>query len=588
MQMPALTHSPKINSIITTILIVACIIVLRLAYLQINLATYFHRRSQNNFTRINTVESPRGNILDRFGKPLATNRPIANLYWHGSGNKKLSEEQLAAIAKLETILDTSITQNETIFLSLRQAESRRKELCLASDISFEELSQIEELFPNDQNITIITHFKRHYPQGPQACHIVGYLGQHMDLENAGKMGLEKLFQDTLKGQHGSIMTTINSVGRSLGSIELQKALVGDTIQTTIDSSIQKICEEVFPDHYSGAFIIMEPTQGDILGLLSRPNFDPAMFLNPISPKEWQRFQEKQPFLNRAFNANYPPGSIFKLVTACAALENNLAHEDSVWNCCGYTEFRGRKYHCNNRYGHGKLSTVQAIGKSCNPFFFEIGKRIDINVLTHYAHKFGLGQKTNILFPEKTGLVPSREWKRQVKGEPWWPGETLSAAIGQSYLLATPIQIVRMMGSIFTGYLAKPRILLNEPIITEPLNMRHDTLDLIQRSMKKVVTMGTGVSVSRVKDITIYAKTSTAQNSSLELLERGKEFFPHGWFVGYFQYKDHPALAFAVLVENAGSSSVATAIAKDFLVQYKKYVDSVNIPGNEVTATSSSS
>lgn len=569
-------YSKKINAIILSIIVISALIFIRLTLLQITSADYFFHKSKKNFTRISTIESPRGNILDRYGKPLATNRPIANVYWHGTGNRKITEEQHNQLKDLETILDTALLENENLLASINRAEHLRKEICLASDITFEQLSQIEESFPNEQNIIIETHFKRHYPQQSLACHIVGYLGSQLDLGTEGRMGLEKLFQETLQGRHGSLVKTINSVGRNLGSVELQKAMVGGTIQTTIESSMQAICEDVFPAEYNGAFIIMDPKDGDILSVLSRPNFNPTMFLKPISSKEWQQFQENQPFLNRAFNASYPPGSIFKLVTACAALENNLVNEDSVSNCCGFTEFCGRKYYCSRRWGHGKLSTVQAIGKSCNPFFFEIGKRIDINVLTHYAHRFGLGQKTNICFPEKTGLVPSREWKRAVKGEPWWPGETLSAAIGQTYLLATPIQIVRMIGSIFTGYLTKPRLLIHEPICIEPLNLRQKTLNLLQNSMKKVVTMGTGLNVSRVKDITIYAKTSTAQTSSWEKRKLKKEYLEHAWFAGYFQYKEQEPLAFVILVENAGSSSVATNIAKNFLIEYKKYVDSMKM------------
>lgn len=572
MYYPIITHSKKINGIILAMCLISIGILSRLMYLQIKSGAYFYRKSKNNFTRINTIESPRGNILDRYGKPLATNRPIANVYWHGTGNRTFNDAQLQALGQLEEILDTEIRSNEKLLLSIKHTEHRRKETCITSDITFEQLSKIEELFPNNQNITIITHFKRHYPQHAHACHIVGYLGQQMDLEFQGRMGLEKLLQDTLKGQQGSVLQTINSVGRNFGSVELQKALVGTTIQTTIDSSIQEICENVFPEEYSGAFIIMDPKEGDIIAVVSRPNFDPTMFLSPMSPKEWQQFQEKKPFLNRAFNASYPPGSIFKLVTACAALENNLVHEDSSWYCCGYTEYCGRKYYCSRRQGHGTLSTIEAIAKSCNPFFFEIARHIDINVLSQYAHKFGLGEKTNILFPEKTGLIPSREWKRSVKGEPWWPGETLSAAIGQSYLLATPIQLVRMMGSIFTGYLAKPRILMNEAVEIQSLNMRPETLNLIQRSLKKTVQTGTGLRANTVKDISVYAKTSTAQTSSMEYADRGGEYLPHGLFAGYFQYKDYAPMAFTIIVENAGSSSVATAIAKKFLLEYKKYMD----------------
>ena len=311
---------------------------------------------------------------------------------------------------------------------------------------------------------------------------------------------------------------------------------------------------------------MDPENGDLQAVVSRPSFDPSLFLESISNQTWHELQKNNPFINRALNP-YPPGSIFKLVTVSAALESKLLDPERMWHCKGYVIFSNRKYWCHHRWGHGELNTIQAVAQSCNVLFYEIGKRIDIDLLAQYAHKFGLGEPTGTLFPERKGIVPSREWKDETKGEPWWPGETLSVTIGQSFLLSSPLQIARMIASIFTGYLVKPRILQHEPIESVPLTMKQETIDFLQRSMKWVVKRGTGKRVN-VKDIKIYAKTSTAQISDFSKRKLGTEFLEHAWFVAYVQYKEYKPLVLVILIENAGTSKVATLIAKQFLLEYK--------------------
>ena len=416
-----------------------------------------------------------------------------------------------------------------------------------------------------------TDFERYYPHGTSTSHILGYLKREINCELLGKMGLEMVFHDTLKCQEGIALKTVNSVGKEIASSELEKACSGKNITTTIDLQLQRLCESVFPEDFSGTFIIMDPLHGDIKALISRPSFDPGLFLNPISHETWQEIQEKQPFINRALNALYPPGSIFKLVTASAALEHNIIHEDDQFTCRGYYLFAKRKYWCAQKWGHGTLSTRQAVAQSCNPFFFNIGKHIDIDVLADYAHRFGLGEPTSIILSEKTGTVPSRAWKKHVKGEKWWSGETLSTAIGQSFLQVTPLQITRMIASIFTGYLVKPRILLSEEIETMPLAIKKSTRKFLKSAMLLTVDEGTGRGVKRRTDtdLKLYAKTSTAQTSDLQKRSLGKEYLEHGWFVCHFSYKNNPPLTFVILVEHAGSSRVPTKIAHNFLVKYKK-------------------
>jgi penicillin-binding protein 2 len=502
---------------------------------------------------------------------LATNRPTTNVYWQGTGNAVLSEKQNELLHRLQMIIQRDIFNDEELIKTLKYAERRYQKIPLAEDISFEQLGQIAEQLPDQKNVSIVTHFKRFYPHQSCACHLLGYLTR-MDLETYGKMGLEKIFEDTLKGERGERQKTINSFGRNLAEIEIKKALSGHDISTTLDVQLQAIVEKVFPEDFSGTFLVMNPADGALLALLSRPSFDPTVFLEPLDHIQWLTLQEKQPFLNRAFNACYPPGSIFKLVTMSAALEHNYISQNSSWFCGGFLEFAKRQYWCANHNGHGWLTTEQALAHSCNIPFFEIAKRIPIDLLADYAHRFGLGEKTNIVFAEKEGLVPTSAWKKKVKGEKWWPGDTLSAVIGQSYLLVTPIQIARMISSIFTGYLVNPRVLLDEPVVQEPLRIKHETRKFLQQSMQSVVTSGTGQQVKRIKDIRIYAKTSTAQTSSLEKRDLGSSYLEHGWFVAYFVYQDHTPLTLVVLVENAGSSRVATDVAKKFLSEYKKCMD----------------
>ncbi|MDR3549828.1 MAG: penicillin-binding transpeptidase domain-containing protein, partial [Candidatus Babeliales bacterium] len=498
--------------------------------------------------------------------------PLTNVYWQGSGTRKLTQAQQDILEKIGAIVGKQFLADADFLPVIAMAEKKQNKLLLASDLTFEQLSQLQEQFPSHENLIINTHFKRFYPYGTFASHILGYLGI-INLDIEGKMGLEKMFEESLKGEQGVALRKITSTGKSLDRTQLKEGIAGQNIETTIDIDIQDICETIFPPDQAGSCIIMDPQDGALLAVVSRPNFDPNIFLNPIDPAMWQTLQEKQPFLNRAFGAAYPPGSIFKLVSMSAALEHGIIQAESTCFCRGYATFCERNYFCSRRTGHGTLTMHQALAQSCNiPFFEKIGRQLSIDTLAQYAHKFGLGEKTNICFPEKEGLIPTSAWKKRVKGERWWPGETLSASIGQSFLLVTPIQVACMISSIFTGYLSTPRILQQEPITKRPLEIAQKTLDFLRQSMKSVVTMGTGMRISQVKNIEMYAKTSTAQVSDYSKREFGLVHREHGWFVGYFRYKDSKPLTMVIMAENVSSSREATKYAKNFLVEYKKLID----------------
>jgi penicillin-binding protein 2 len=570
MYIPSIVVNKKIVGILAVSSCAFMVIVTRLLYLQIYCADYFMLRSQKNFTRHELIDSPRGNIRDSNGNLLATNRPFTCLVWQGTGKNSLTDEQRDTLSVIEKITGTQLISGQ-LYEKIVWGERKKQRIIIVSDIDFAVLSKLSELFPNNPNIAIDTKFKRFYPYNNCGSHVVGYLGNIRSLAN-GQLGLEKIFDADLSGRQGSKQHVVNSAGQRMAHVEVEKAATGSDVHTTIDIEMQQLCEKVFPDNRIGSFILLNPLNGAIVSLVSRPNFDPNIFLDPISSLTWQTLQESNPFLNRALDASYPSGSIFKLVTISAALENNILQANSLWNCKGYTLFGKRKYWCARRSGHGEISMTQAVAESCNTLFFEIGKKIDIDLLAEYAHKFGLGQKTNIVFPEKSGLVPSREWKLDCKGERWWQGETLSVAIGQSFLLVTPMQIARMIGAIFTGYLVSPRLLLDEPVIACPLDIRSDTIAFLKKSMKMVVRHGTGRSVRKIKDIKIYAKTSTAQTSDFAKRKLDEKYLEHGWFVGHFQYKEYDPLVVVIMVERVGAAQVATVIAKNFLVEYKKHMD----------------
>jgi penicillin-binding protein 2 len=380
----------------------------------------------------------------------------------------------------------------------------------------------------------------------------------------------------LRGTEGTVQKIVTSTGKTICDEKISTEQEGSFLKTTLDIRLQKICESVFPETYAGTIIIMDPRTGDILAMVSRPSYDPSLFLSPLSYDTWSELQNKNcPFLNRACDAAYPPGSIFKLVSVSAALEQGVIQPHETITCHGFTQFGGRLYRCNRQSGHGTVTLRKAVAHSCNILFYELAKnrKLTVDLLAEYASKFGLGTKTGIVLPEKEGLVPTRAWKYNTKQEPWWHGETLAVSIGQSYLLATPLQIARMIAGIFTGFLICPRLLLTEQITKIPLDIQPKTRDILQRLMKFVVKKGTGKDAQAVRDITIYAKTSTAQTASLDKRDISTYHREHGWFVSYMQYHSEEPLILTVLIEHGGSSKLATSTARRFVIEYKRMVDS---------------
>ncbi|HBL98612.1 TPA: hypothetical protein DDZ86_03145 [Candidatus Dependentiae bacterium] len=554
------------------ICIICAVIILTLFRFQVFNGEFFRHHSRRNFLRHKTISSLRGAILDRHGVPLASNRPVTSLFWHGTRSPKLTDKQNALIDLISTLVNpptAHIPNRETIAL----AERLGNDCALIPDLPFEKLCFIMEHYSQNPNISIQTASARYYPQGNTACHIVGYFRPSSQRQSL--MGLEKLFEEQLRGTPGQQEMVVNSIGHNLLSREIKRAQDGEPLWTTLDLNLQRIGEELFDEGLVGALIAMDAQTGDLLAVVSKPSFDPNMFTGPVSDDLWKNCVENKPFINRAFSSCYPPASVFKLITATAMIEEKTFPPNTSWHCAGEINWHGRSWKCSSyeHGGHGFISSIEeALAKSCNIPFFEIGKRISIDTLARYAHKFGLGEPTGVIFPEKAGLIPTAAWKRKTRGEPWSQGETVLAAIGQTYCQATPLQMIRVVGSICTGFLVRPRILLAESIDRKPLEISQATRELLQRSMKRTIKQGTGVSLSRLSHMEIYGKTGTAQTSSLEKRGMGRQYLEHGWFVCCARYKDYPPIALAVFLENVGSSSFATRLTKDFLTRYCAHLD----------------
>lgn len=558
----------KIIKIFLYFLAFVFILILRLVYLQVKNKNKFVSLGKKNFLRTEIISPLRGNIVDSSGYLLASNKPAYDLYWIGHSERLLNKKQKFILKDLSDILNLDFFKKDVID-SINFANRNSKKILLCKDLSFRQLCIISEKFSESINIEIDTRFVRIYPYKKLASHLLGYLNRKIeDYTTKGLSGLEKMFQEQLKGQIGHTLNIINSKGKKIDQLEFSKPKQGNDLKLTIDLNLQYLAEQAFSQDQAGAFILMNPLDGSIKALASFPNFDPNDFLRPISQEEWnEKFLYNSAFLNRTTNAVYPPASIFKLITFAAGLEEGVISKDEEFNCKGFINFCGRRYHCIRHWGHGKLDSKDALAYSCNIPCFEIAQKLKINELADYAYRFGLGKKTGFLLPENYGLVPTYEWKVATIGQRWWKGETLSAAIGQTYTLVTPLQMVRMIASISTGYLVRPRILEAEDIESVELEISKDTLIFLRKALREVVKKGSARILNRIKDIKAYAKTGTAQTSSLTVEKKSKEHLEHAWLAAYFRYKQEDPLALVVLVEHVGSSKFAREIAANFLKNY---------------------
>nr|MBF0221812.1 penicillin-binding protein 2 [Desulfobulbaceae bacterium] len=587
----------RVNIATLIILFFVMILVVRLWYLQILRGPDYVKLSENNRIRMQWVNAPRGNIWDRNGKEIVTNRPFFNVTWvrEDAPNPDMVLKKMAVILKVDI---------SELLERIREGQDypRYVPIRLKEDIDWKTLVYIENHRYDLPGIRIEVLPSRKYIHDNLASHLIGYLGRinqkelndaknvnYQPNDHIGKLGIEKLYEDKLRGEKGQRYVEVDVQGFEQREIAVHEPLSGNDIKLTIDLDIQKAAEDAL-ENKGGAVIVMEVNSGRLLAFASSPPLELEEFIGGISQKAWDKMQQNimHPFLNKTVQGQYPPASTYKMVTALAGLSEGVINQDTIYYCAGSMMLHGRRYHCWKRSGHGAVSLVDALAQSCDVYFYQVGLKVGVNSLAKYARSLGFGTQTGInVEHEKPGLIPTTDWKLKQRKEGWQEGETMSVAIGQGFNLATPLQVCQMTATIANnGIRYRPQIIesiMDESgTITEKFEPIEDgrmlgdskSLGLIKAGMLAVVNGERGTAkLVRLDGITVAGKTGTAQvvklaqNKNVPEDEIPYKYRDHAWFTCYAP-AEKPEIAVTVLVEHGlHGSSGAGPVAKLVLESY---------------------
>lgn len=596
------------------------VFVLRLFQLQILEGADLASRSERNSVRTVLLEAPRGDIVDRKGRVLATSRPAYRV--QVIPNEVRSPEITYTV--LGRLLDRDGVE---LGAQVGQPSGRRRfqPVVLDGDLDYETRARVETHRYALPGVVTDMRPRRQYVEGARAAHLLGMIGEidsnelasggfadYRSGEVIGKYGLEAGLETHLRGRAGGRNIVVDVAGQEIEVIDEIEPVPGGRLVLTLDVDLQRAAEEAFrsddadePDKM-GALVAIDPRNGDVLALVSRPTYDPNAFAGGIDPKAWAALMgnEWNPLRNRALAGQYPPGSTYKAIVALAGLSEHKIDAHTKVFCPGSYRLGRRVYRCWKREGHGQVDLVAALRDSCDVYFYHLGVDLGIDTIARYAKMFGLGQLSGIaLQGEKSGLIPTEEWKERNRSEPWIKGETVSASIGQGYNLVTPLQLANAFATIGNGgHLHTPRIVerletwdgqlvrQEPPSPTVDLELDAAALELVRNGLLAVVEgtsgrlaselapgtpriNGTG-SRARVEGVTVAGKTGTSQVVRLDLVKDLAEddipirYRDHALFAA-FAPAENPEIAIAVVVEHAGKGGGAAAapIAQKVLDRY---------------------
>lgn len=529
--------------------------------------------AENNRMRRIPVKPTRGAIHDKNGLVIASTRPSLGLMLRREGSRDLA----AQLEPLAAVLGTTEVE-----LNERLAHMRHRPLfeplVLHDDVGLRELARIEsrrEWFPS---VEVREVARRHYPEGELVAHVIGYVGQASESELSGseglqlgdivgKSGVERTYDDDLRGDRGWMLVSVNSLGRQMGEARMEREPDhGKELALTLDLRLQRTLYRALGDE-AGAGIFIDPRNGEVLALVSTPSFDPNLFADGFTQETWQAIVDdpRRPLHDRAIASFYAPGSTFKVVLAVAGLETGTISTSDRTYCNGGKTFYGRRRLCWKRGGHGWVNLQKALAHSCNVYFYELGQKLGIDKIHEYGAILGLGARTGIDVPgEEPGILPSQAWKQQAHRERWYPGDTISVAIGQGFLAVTPIQMATMISAVANGdHVPTPHLVRPEEGTVPPrlpVSISPTTLSIVRAALKQAVDEGTG-RAARLGAFSVAGKTGTAQvykhSAGVDSDKLPKAERDHAWFVGYAPAEE-PTIAFAVVVEHGGHGGVLAA------------------------------
>ncbi len=545
----------------------------RLAYLQIFQGERNRQLADNNRIRLIPRPPERGKILDRKGKTLAGSRLSYSVFLWPISNSKENWQEI--LSKLSEILKVPIA---TLQKPLEKATYTSPELVrVARGISPAQVTVLAELGQELKGVQIEAEAVRNYPAGDLAAHVLGYTGELSDKDFEaktgqgyrlgdviGQMGAEAAFESQLRGEWGGQQVEVDAEGRVLGILGEKKARAGNDVQLTLDLDIQRAAERALGDRL-GAIVALDPRNGAILAMVSRPAFDPNLFSTNVSNAQWEQLQSKSfPFVNRALQG-YPPASTFKIVTTTAAIESKNFPLDTVLPTFPYLEIGGIQFWDWNRAGFGPLDFPGAMAQSSDTFFYQTARKMGEQPLIEWTKKYGFGQKTGIELAreESAGLVPSDAWKKAEIGEPWYVGDTINTSIGQGFMQSSPLQVAVMVAVPANGgYRVKPHLLMDNQEAKRwrsPLNISPEVIQILQKGLRQVVTDGTGQALNLPNLPPISGKSGTAEDPPRQ---------SHTWF-GAYAPSDKPEIVVVAFGENSGGGggSFAAPMVRQVLEAY---------------------
>ncbi len=554
---------------------------------QVAEGSYYRELAENNRLRKLDVEAQRGLILDRYSRPLVENAPSYAL----AIDRRLSQDLEASLSFAAGILRRPKGDLEAILAAHRSAPSFQL-VRLAEGLSLAQVARIAVAQLEHPELEVEVTQLRLYRHAHRTAHVLGYLGEvtHADLalpqspyrpgDLVGKKGLERLYEERLRGSSGEQVVVVDSRGQLIEELDRRPASSGQDLTLTLDLDLQQQAARLLEGRV-GVILAMDPRQGDILAMASSPAFDPNRFARRLEPGEWRELlgHPHHPLQNRALQNTYPPGSVFKIVMAVAGLERGLIdpQETKVF-CRGFSRIYNNRYRCWKAGGHGEVDLRRSLKHSCNVYYHQLGQKLGIDVIATYARAFGLGSPTGIdLAGEKAGLVPGSTWSLEARGAPWYPGETISVATGQGPILVTPLQIAVLMAAVANGgVLVRPRLVRDAAPSpsSPPLPFAPQSLALVREALWSVVSEpgGTGDDAF-VEGLDIAGKTGTAQVIAQESRTDNEDLAPehrdHAWFASFAPFDD-PRLVVVIFVEHGGGGSAAAApLAKEI---YETYLD----------------
>jgi len=589
--------------IVAAVILVILITLLlsRLVYLQIISLSHFSLLSENNRVNILPIPPTRGLIYDHNGILLAQNLPSFTLELVTEHMHDV-DETIRQIGGLITLSEEDIKR----FNKNRRHKRRFEDIPLRFRLNDEEVARIAVNQYRMPGVNIHAALTRHYPLGALGAHAIGYVGRinveelrNLDESNysgtshIGKIGIERSYEDLLHGRVGMQKVETNAQGKILRVLERTLPVPGKNLYLNLDVKLQAIAEDGFGDH-TGALVAIDPRDGAVLALASMPTYDPNLFVNGISTRDYSQLRDSpdRPLFNRALRGQYPPGSTIKPFIGLAGLELHEVNPTEELNCPGWYMLKNdpRRYRDWKKTGHGKTDLTRAIVESCDVYFYNLSLALGIENMHDFLTTFGLGKRTGIdIGGEKAGLLPSSAWKRRAHQLPWFPGETLITGIGQGFMLTTPLQLANISATLSRhGQRRQPHMLyaIEAPdssrfdvIPTAPVNppavASEDNWNTIIQAMKQVVhgIHGTARRISHKLPYTIAGKTGTAQVFGIKQDEEyveedvSKKLRDHALFIG-FAPVDDPQIAIAVIVENGGSGGATAApIARKVMDQY---------------------